>query len=237
MKPIYLRIAGFNIKIHFSPSRFPDESNTFREEIINTYSLVIHEDISRNDCTLTFKDDAVNEIYFLPENEEKSVIVFTNFFKKTGRHRFTTSYNLSMLQFHQLLLHSIKELLIEHGGFLLQCTGYAIGGNTILTLPPAYERKEPKIISQSAMIRTFGNHFYCYQYPFSPKTIENKKYPIDKIIFYDKKINEALVGKVLPLTNIPKLFEENVSDSRYKQRVMDTFLSLLAKIDYQPSKK
>lgn len=194
---MYLSIAGFLIKLKFTPPPCKQPVNNIREKIEKVYKGFIVQNRLGNKCLI--------EIHFLRTapyviQQQKNSPNFTLAFYHIRNSKIITYLHISINHFITLLLRIIQDALLKNNGFFLHCSAVEIDGkvhvfvgrpgagkSTILNLT---RKKINPLADDSGIIIKEKNNFCFYQSPVAEKynwiKKTGKSYPVDTIYFIRK---------------------------------------------------
>ncbi len=193
---IYLRIAGFIIKVNFGKSRYINERELFFTTIRSHYQgFVFDGQFEKIDYYIRII--SIDDFHILFKKNGSRFLLF--YFEET-KDQITTFYHISLKQFN-LLIHKTLNILLHDNGFMLHASAVNINGlvhvftgrsgagkSTIMKL---LSKKYQPLADDSVIIRRKKQKFFLYQTPFVEKENWLKKqkgqYKIKRICFLKKK--------------------------------------------------
>ncbi len=231
---IYLFIAGFLIKLKFTP--FVSKKNKLisinhiNKNIQLFFDHFIIQNPQRNpDIIIELKKHIpliINNISKKPSDN------YLYLYQQRGKY-VTTFQHISLNQFIFILIRIFHVLLKENNGWFLHCSASLIDGKAHLFLGKPGAGKStimtllhphfPALCDDSMIIKKEGRDYYCYQFPIVEKNwwVEktNKRYEIGGIYIL-QKANKCSLEKISNKQKILSFFIQQLwtmPDDRNKQ--------------------
>ncbi len=197
-KELILCIAGFHVKLIFSPTDYTYLQNICINQLKSTYEGFIVKRIGQKiDFTIRF-NESLHQVHSI---KTKPISYITILSEMPLQKEIVTYYHVSISSFSHILDIVITKLIVPTGGFTLHASACAANRNecyiflgpsgagkstTISLLSPEY-----KILGDDRiLIKKEGDIFYAYQAAFIPKDKQfmysPKKYRIKKLLFLKK---------------------------------------------------
>jgi len=244
-------ISKYLFLIIFKPSYDMSIQTDLISEIITKYkSYISKSNPLKSDFKIAITEQNINTINFIPDNQNKSIYLFTNFYEKKRVNYYVTYYYISLYQFNHLLLTIIEKLLSLNRGFILRCTGFLYLNKHILTTTyqntslPLTNTSFPKdkiTINKSAIIKKIGAHFFAFQNPCADSRKKSSGYPIDKLIIFTDTLTSSyfvrmqnkndFINIIIRHSNISKYSDASLENSESYAESMKTILSFISKVD------
>lgn len=212
-KDIILLIAGFYIRLHFTPTEYTFLRDICVDQIKSVYKgFIVKDNLYPIDHIVVFKESA-HHTYKV----KKSTSLITVLSSSLARKKTVTYYYVGISLLSHILGSIITKLLARYGGFTLHASSCAVnndecyvflgpsgGGKStaISLLAPRYKM----IGDDRVLIKKENGAYYVYQSTFIPKDkrflYSSKKYRIKKLLFL-KKSN---IYKLKPILDKEDLF-------------------------------
>ncbi|MFA6081290.1 MAG: hypothetical protein WC741_02695 [Patescibacteria group bacterium] len=194
--PLFLNIAGFNIKINFKSTEWEFALKLKEKEINKFWKGFITIEPVKVDFTLNFVERSYLEVIYKKKEKKQ----FMSFYEEKNSKEINTFYQVSIFQF-QVILRQIISRLLTNNGFILHGSASNIHGRAFLftgdngagksttmkLLKPYY----PALADDTVIIRKENCEYYLYQTPFIEKEWwvkkNNQKLPLGKVYFLKKQ--------------------------------------------------
>lgn len=222
MDSIYIRIAGFIIRLNFvykSEHGFDVFTSTLKRDISQSIKNLIIDPLNKLDFSITFAGRVLNNGLARKGNK---VFSFT-FEEKNNRHIIALN-QLSVYQFQLLFIYVILKLLIKNDGFSLHSSSCLINDKIFLfvgksgagktTISNMLGNSFKKIGDENSIIRKIKGKYVYHQMPFIDSTANKQMIkPTSNLggIFFIKKSKSTRLVKILD-----------------KERVINTIIESLA---------
>ncbi len=208
MKKIYLKIAGFHIKLVFNKFYIRDIQRKLMKDIISDLAgFVILNSTKKLDYSIIF-DKALKKEFLI---DKKNKQYYMDFFKIISKNCLITYYNISITEFRQILTYVIHDLLVKDCGFILHASANKIDDSSLIfmgksgagktTISKKIKQKFPIIEDDKIIIKKESGKYVLYQTPFIEKSVNIVKTsnPLNiGLLFFLKK------AKILKITRISK---------------------------------
>lgn len=240
---IFLKIAGFNIKIIFREARLKAVRKVFEKSIVKLYGGFIENRKSR---IIDFSIEMIQRHsteFFMKEPEK---INFTSFYQRKDSNKMVTYYDISMAQFNFVCYDILEELLHRNSGFILHASAINYHNKAILFSGKAGSGKStisrllgfqyPVLSDDTVFIRNIDGHFYLYQNNMlekNPKIRKSKQgYLISRIFFLRKSRNFNMVNLTDKQYIISRLFKQLVVNKRLQDNQLRQCIEFANKSDF-----
>jgi hypothetical protein len=232
---IFLRVAGFSIKINFiDPGDYSFSKKKLKGDVSKYLKGFIHGQGKINDFKIEIKQKIDNDVIY--KKKDKS-FYFKIFDLKKGQ--INCNYEISFSQMSFIIRHVILQLLSKNNGFLMHGSAVAIkdkayiftgpsgaGKSTIMKMLNA---KYPALADDSIIIKKERGQYYFYQTPIIEKESwvkkQSKKYPLGGIFFLNKsksfKIDKISDKKKIVTRLISQLFVNQDETAKQVNSLVD----------------
>lgn len=200
MDNLYIKIAGFNIKISFSNESTDPQMEYVAERlktdlIIYLRRFLLFEKPKKIDFEIAFLDLVEIEVIKTKDNKEYAYI-----YNWESDRKVVTYTKISIYQFERMLKNIFFTLLGNAGGFGIHAScvigrrgAYLFLGDSGAgksTIAALLNDKYPRLSDDITFIKRVRSKYYVFQTPFLQKVAQVKKdqkeYELDKIFFINK---------------------------------------------------
>ncbi len=211
---LYLKIAGFNIHLHFDPIDNDYLQNTFKNNILR---ICQNFTLSQKPEIIDFLIQIVYKLNLGIHRQKNRKKLFINLYEEVAENIIIIFYHVSNFQFQLILRSALQELLMKHEGFFLHSSAAKIGYKVSLFLGETGAGKStiikllkddyPAMGDDNVIIKKEGGKYYFYQTPFMEKEWwvikKPRKYDIEKIYF----LRKAKIFKIQRIQNKDEILQ------------------------------
>lgn len=236
---IFLKIAGYNIKLTLDETEYILSKNEFKKDILDGYrGYILSNKPNRIDYQILVV--LTTKVRVLTKNNH----AYINFFyEEVRRKKIITYYSISQVQLFWVIKYILKKLLKERGFFLhasascINNKAYIFLGNSGAgksTITALLNQKHPSIGDDNIIIKKENGRFNFYQSPLFEKYFiyyrNLSRNSIGKVFFLHKadyiKI-EKIEDKNLVLKKIASQFPHEKEDIKNQMSLLIEFVSKL----------
>jgi hypothetical protein len=196
MKNVYLRIAGFTIRLVFHKTKTPAVRNNLKEEVIQCIkSFTLKKPQTKVDFTLEFKGGQGSMIF----KNNKSVFLYL--YEEKNKNTIVVNYYIQKSQFLLLIRH-ILDTLLGKNGFIIHCSASLVGKNAIVfigksgagksTIAKLISPEQKRLADDLGIVKREKGKLFFYQTPFVEKNTDFQKgsrgYPLGSICILHKSL-------------------------------------------------
>lgn len=245
VQKINLNIAGFNICLRMFFKKKKNFPIFFREVLKNeilglSEGFVTDESVKKSDFYIDFVDKFEPEII----QKKDSSKIYSLIYEERAINRVITFNQVSVAQFHAILVSILLKLLAKNNGFVLHssCANIIGKANMFLGSSEAGKSTAVNLLNKNyltlsddlSIIKEESGKFYFYQTPFMEKQWWTRKtsfrYPIERIFF----IRKSPFFKIVKIDNteyiINRLLKQLIAEKKIEES-MKTTLRFAANFD------
>ncbi len=212
MSILYLKIAGFYLKLEFTEIEASKRKQFLIDLINERYQGFISQEVPRK---IDFKITFVFEEKLKSLTSENNSLLFIKIYSFKSKSHLETYYHISLYHLDLILTHVLQKLLSENSGYFIHTSAVIVNNFAFLFLGKSGQGKStasqllkdyfPILSDDGAILKKEQMNWYIYQTPFYEKNKTMKKspekFPLGKVFFLNKD-NEVSVKKLKDKTQI-----------------------------------